>query len=188
MSEKQAPNHVSYGEPVVIGKVAPQQSDTSRSGGCAPLFLVLALVGILAFLAMSPEGSLPPPPPKSPVITPTLPSSPIGIVRTPGPTATLATRRFPSDGATFNCQPGIAIGKTADVVHAAVRVRRSPGYVDKIDVLDSIHYMQTGDKVLVKGGPEMKDGLCWWVIEHAGFEGWTADHSREGLLLLVTGQ
>jgi len=35
---------------------------------------------------------------------------------------------------------------------------------------------------------EAKDGLCWWKIEHDGFEGWTADHSREGRILLHAGQ
>ena len=198
MSEEQAPtNHVSYGEPVVIGPAAAAAPEAggSGSGGCAPLIVVLVLIAVLAFLAMSPEGSVPPARTRPPRMTPTLPSSPVRISRTPKPTAveptltpTPATRRFPSEVVTFGCQPGIEVGKTVDVVHAAVRMRWSPGYVDKDDTLDSIHYMQTGDKVMIRGGPEIKDGLCWWVVEHQGYRGWTADHSREGRLLLAVGQ
>ena len=197
--EQAAPtNQVSFGEPVVLGRATASQADSGGSGGgggCAPLIVVLVLVAVLAFLAMSPEGSKPPVRTQRPQKTATVPSSPIKVLGTPEPTPfeptptpTLATRRFPSDVVTFDCQPGIEVGKTVDVVHAAVRMRWTPGYVDKDDTRDSIHYMETGDKVLIRGGPEMKDGLCWWVVEHGGYRGWTADHSREGRLLLAVDQ
>jgi hypothetical protein len=59
--------------------------------------------------------------------------------------------------------------------------------VGKNDATDSKKYMTTGDRVSVMGGPEMKDGLCWWHVEHKGVQGWTADHSREGRQLLSAG-
>jgi hypothetical protein len=85
------------------------------------------------------------------------------------------------------CQPGIAIGKTINVVYPRVRMRYSPGYVDKNDLVDTTHYLQTGDQVAVLNGPEINDNLCWWYIQHQQWKGWTADHSHQGRLLLAAG-
>jgi hypothetical protein len=85
------------------------------------------------------------------------------------------------------CQPGIQVGKTINVVYPQVRMRYSPGYVSKNDVVDTKHYLQMGDQVTVMSGPEINDELCWWYIQHQQWEGWTADHSHQGRLLLSAG-
>ena len=112
------------------------------------------------------------------------------------PAATLAPGESPlptvtpfalSTPASPLCQTGIEIGKTINVVYPQVRMRHSPGYVDKNDAVDSKHYLQTGDQVTVMNGPEIKDDLCWWYIQHQQWQGWTADHSHQGRLLLSAG-
>ncbi len=82
------------------------------------------------------------------------------------------------------CHQALVVGGKARVMEPAVRVRRSAGYVAKDDAADTLHYLQKGDVVLIQGGAEMKDGLCWWQVKHQGKQGWTADHSRSGTLLL----
>ena len=169
MSEEAPKKPINYGDAVVIQE--PKKAEEKKRTGCAPGFIILLLVIGLILISLGPGGSSPSPPASFPTAT-----------LAPGqPTPTTA----PASAATvFECQPGIAVGKTVNVVYDQVRMRRSAGYVNKNDATDSIHYMRTGDKVQIKGGPERKDGLCWWLIEHAGHEGWTADHSREGKLLL----
>ena len=145
----------------------------SENDGCAVEFIVFLLV-ILFFVIVLTSSK------EETRITSQ--SSP-----TASPVRSTATA-VPGPGTpSFDCQPGIAAGKTINVVHDSVRMRHSPGYVEKDDTKDSKHYMKTGDKVVIKDGPQIKDGLCWWLVEHNGYQGWTADHSREGRLLLSTG-
>jgi hypothetical protein len=107
---------------------------------------------------------------------------------TPLPTATFPPGVTPPPATVgpipSSCQPGIELGKMVRVVHRAVRMRHSPGYVLKDDYTDSKRYMERGDMVIIRGGPQMMDGLCWWLIEYEGVQGWTADHNQEGRLLL----
>ncbi len=112
------------------------------------------------------------------------------------PAATLAPGESPlptvtpfalSTPASPLCQPGIEIGKTINVVYPKVRMRYSSGYVSKNDVTDTKHYLQTGDRVTVVNGPEINDELCWWYVQHQNWQGWTADHSHTGRLLLSAG-
>ena len=145
----------------------------SENDGCAVEFIVFLLVTL--FFAI--------------VLTSSKEETPITSqsISTASPVPRTATA-VPGPGTpSFACQPGIAVGKTINVVYNSVRMRHSPGYVTKDDAKDSKHYMETGDKVVIKGGPQIKDGLCWWLVEHDGHQGWTADHSREGRLLLSTG-
>lgn len=173
-------------QPITNGEPppAPPEKKQSRLSGCyAPLFFVVIIVVALVILSSSRGSSSPSPPPQL-TPTPTTPSNPtapsaLGLA---APTAVPARSLSSSS---FNCQPGIAVGGMAKVMHKSVRMRRSPGYIEKNDSIDSIHYMTTGDVVSVRGGPQQQDGLCWWLIEHAGYQGWTADHSQEGILLLA---
>lgn len=145
----------------------------SENDGCAVEFIVFLLV-ILFFVIVLTSSTK-----ETRITSQSSPSaSPVRSTATavPGPGT-------PS----FACQPGIAAGKTINVVHASVRMRHSPGYIEKDDTKDSKHYMKNGDKVVIKGGPQIKDGLCWWLVEHNGYQGWTADHSREGRRLLSAG-
>jgi hypothetical protein len=149
-----------------------------RRDGCAVGIIILILLIVFLLLALSPDQSSSPPTPTSTASTPT---------QTPGPSPTPEPlERTPA--ASYPCQEEIEVGKTVNVVYTGVRVRKSAGYVTKNDAQDTIHYLKTGDKVKVNEGPTKKDGLCWWKIEHEGFEGWTADHSRTGRLLLKASQ
>jgi hypothetical protein len=144
-----------------------------RRDGCAVGVIILILFIAFLLLALSPDQpSSPPAPTSSPTPTPE------PLEGTPASTTT----------ASGSCQKGIAVDKSVDVVYTGVRVRQSAGYVNKNDAQDTIHYLKTGDKAKVKAGPKKKDGLCWWKLEHDGVEGWTADHSRTGRLLLKAGQ
>jgi hypothetical protein len=142
-------------------------NEAKQDTSFAPWFLILALVIVLLALIFSPDR------PSAPGTSPLLfgMSTPVPRPGTPS----------------FACQPGIAAGKTANVVYSAVRMRHSAGYVDKNDATDTKRYLKSGDQVVVRGGPEIRDGLCWWLVEHKGIQGWTADHSREGRLLLSAG-
>jgi hypothetical protein len=172
MSEEQQPQPIREGDPVVITRPQPKADGRQRIG-CAPGCVIIILVVIFILITFSPQNCSGP----APVVTP-LP--PVGASP-----PVLGTQPIPDPP--IGCQPGIAVGTTANVIYPQVRMRWSPGYVGKNDATDSKKYMMTGDKVRVIGGPEMKDGLCWWLIEFKGEQGWTADHSREGRQLLSAG-
>jgi hypothetical protein len=172
MSDDPEKKPISYGEPVILQEPRQQQS-TSRGSWAAPFLLILGMIGAIVVLAIAPGGTQAPPT--------TIPTYAPGI---PTPTTSL-----PESGASgaAGCQPGIQVGQPARVVYASVRMRRTPGYVGKNDAADSVHYLKQGDVVNIAGGPEGKDGLCWWYADYEGIRGWTADHSSEGTLLLVAG-
>ena len=160
-----------------------QSFAASFSKGCAVEFIVLILIiGFLALVLSRDKGQTNPggPPPPAPTANSGSGTSPLP----PSSGTSIPPPGTPS----FNCWPGIEVGKTVNIMHRAVRMRHSPGYVEKDDRTDTKHYMETGDRVVIKSGPQMKDGLCWWLVEHDGLQGWTADHSREGRLLLSAGQ
>jgi len=142
----------------------------SESGCAVQFVLLLLLAGLLAIL-FSPAGTGVEPIPTSPVQPPPAIQGAI-----------------PPGTAIVPCQPQIGVGRPAYVIYPSVHMRRSPGYVDKIDAQDAVHFLELDDKINVKGGPEMRDGLCWWYVEHQGHQGWTADHSRDGRQLLAAGQ
>ena len=144
-----------------------------KRDGCAiGVIILILLIAFLILALSSDQPSSPPPQTSSPTPTPEpLEGTSAGTSTTSG-----------------SCQQGIAVGKSVNVVYTGVRVRKSAGYVNKNDTQDTIHYLRTGDKATVKDGPTEKDGLCWWKIEHEGVEGWTADYSQEGELLLKAGQ
>jgi hypothetical protein len=110
------------------------------------------------------------------------PGATLASGESPLPTVTTAVLSTPVPSL---CQPGIEIGETINVVYPHVRMRYSPGYVNKNDLVDTKHYLQTGDQVTVLNGPEINDNLCWWFVEHQQWQGWTADHSQQGRLLLA---
>lgn len=82
------------------------------------------------------------------------------------------------------CQQDLFVGQRAQVVEPFVRMRYSAGYVSKDDATDTVYYLKKGDVVIIRAGAELKDGLCWWHVEYQGRQGWTADHSQSGDLLL----
>ncbi len=135
---------------------------------------IIAIIGTIVILALAPGQSEAPP---STIVT-----------YAPGiPTPTTSLPVSGASSGSIPCQPGIEVGKTAVVVYDAVRMRQSPGYVGKNDAVDTVRYLEKGDTVNVNGGPEQKDGLCWWLVVQAGVQGWSADHSSDGTLLLSAG-
>ena len=149
----------------------------SDTDGCAAQFIILILLVALVGLILSPDE-------RETAATASLATSgtlqPLSTAAAPAAFNVAFTPGTPS----FDCEPGIRVGGTVNVTYRAVRMRRSPGYVNKDDATDSLHYMEAGDAVVVKGGPQIVDGLCWWLVAHQGFQGWMADHSQEGRLLL----
>jgi hypothetical protein len=143
--------------------------------GCAPLVLVLILGALFILVAKSPVSA-----PGSPTAAPgrileTAPVPPRGI-------------NDSGDGSApaGYCQSDIAAGVPVKAITDGVRVRESPGYVDKPES-DTLVFMANGDVAIVNGGPRSADGLCWWVVQVAGYQGWVADHAPDGDLLLVPG-
>jgi hypothetical protein len=151
--------------------------------GCLNELTILIVLCILVYLILSlgQDSSQEDTPPYSPLLVPTA----AAFSGTPSPPAEtpLPTAGTPPP----NCQPGIEVGKIANVVYHAVRMRHSSGHIEKNDATDTKHYLKGGNQVLVVGGPEIKDGLCWWLVTHQEQQGWTADHSQQGRLLLAAG-
>lgn len=85
----------------------------------------------------------------------------------------------------YACQSDIAIGKKLDVLQPGVRMRYSPGYVNKNDDIDTIIILQPGNVLMTIDGPVIADGLCWWKVQYADLQGWAADHSPTGVQLLA---
>jgi hypothetical protein len=70
---------------------------------------------------------------------------------------------------------------------AEVNLRKSPGYITKSED-DSILHIPCGESVTVIRGPSHTDGLDWWYISWNGYEGWMADHTGTGTIILIFGQ
>jgi hypothetical protein len=66
-----------------------------------------------------------------------------------------------------------------------VNLRRSPGYQSKDDSLDVIVEIPTGETVRLLDGPQLVEGLNWWYVEWNGHEGWIAEKTGKGKLILV---
>ncbi|MEA3338042.1 MAG: hypothetical protein U9R25_19300 [Chloroflexota bacterium] len=97
----------------------------------------------------------------------------------PHPTALPAsdTQAAVSEGR-FNIGDGIMNASGSNV-----NLRRSPGYQKKPagDVLISV---PPGSMGWILEGPSDADGLSWWRLDILGTEGWMAERSSSGLLLL----
>jgi len=184
MSEEQPKEPINYGDQVVLQK--PKKPEDPPRSYSEPGLIIIILVIIFLLMFRSPAQPSSPPTATSPASTPTQTPSP---TVTPEPLEGTATTSTPtSASSSHGCQEGIEVGKSVNVAYTGVRVRKSAGYVTKNDAQDTIHYLKAGNRAEVKAGPTEEDGLCWWKIEHDGFEGWTADHSSEGLLLLQASQ
>ncbi len=88
-----------------------------------------------------------------------------------------------STDVSLECVADIEIGEKVTVNANAARVRQLPGYLGKTNA-DTLHFMVTGEQAVVKDGPRTQDGLCWWFVEHKEWQGWIADHSSKGTILL----
>jgi hypothetical protein len=142
------------GDTVIISK-PPKKAEKKDNSGCQALFLIaLGMLAVLYFLSKSTSS------------TDTF--TPLAL----------------STGESLECAPDIAIGKRVSIANvSAVRMRSSPGYVGKADA-DTLRFMARGEQAVVKDGPQKRDGLCWWFVEYQGLQGWAADHSSGGTVLL----
>ena len=64
-----------------------------------------------------------------------------------------------------------------------VNIRRSPGFQNK-PADDVIVAVPAGSQGAVLEGPQPGDGLLWWKVRFGDQEGWMAEQSSRGLLLL----
>jgi hypothetical protein len=65
----------------------------------------------------------------------------------------------------------------------AVRLRKTPGFQNK-PADDVISTVAAGAQGEVIDGPQAADGLQWWLVRFGGKEGWMAERSSQGILLL----
>lgn len=89
-------------------------------------------------------------------------------------------------------QPSAAEGFSAgrQVVNAnsgPVNLRRTPGYQNKPpdDVITAVPSGASGTLI---AGPQEVDGLTWWQVRFGEDEGWMAERSKSGVLLLDIAQ
>ena len=64
-----------------------------------------------------------------------------------------------------------------------VRLRKTPGFQNK-PADDVISTVPAGAQGEVIDGPQAADGLQWWLVRFDGQEGWMAERSSQGILLL----
>lgn len=79
---------------------------------------------------------------------------------------------------------GLAIGdQVSNASSSGVRLRRTPGFQNKPggDILATIAPGALGQVI---GGPQEVDGLRWWLVRFATQEGWMAERTSQGILLL----
>jgi hypothetical protein len=178
---------VPYGEPVILAK--PAEPTAKSGGGCAaPAVVVFALIVILILLGVfSRSSSAPPSPGIGSGVNPTSTAAGVALYSPgiPTPTTPPVFEVHQSGGV---CHPGIRSGGYAVVMVTSLRMRESPGYSGKDDSADTVRYLDVGTRVNIRGGPETIDGLCWWQVEFQGQLGWSANHNREGELLLAPTQ
>ncbi len=83
--------------------------------------------------------------------------------------------------------PHFALGALATVGPIPVRVRSTPGYVDKPDN-DVLGEFRQRTTLVIQGGPEQGDALTWWRAGGIGtggeLIGWVAQSTPGGVLLV----
>lgn len=148
------PDYIESGDTVIISKPS-KKAEPKGGSGCQALFLIaLGMFAVVFALSKASSGT--------------------------NDFSSFAV----SEDVSFECAPDIAIGKRVSIANVnAVRLRRSPGYAGKADA-DIMRFMAQGEQAVVKDGPQKRDGLCWWLVEYQGLQGWVANHSSGGTVLL----
>lgn len=90
----------------------------------------------------------------------------------------LASAPRPPDG--IRLAPGTAV---QNVNTGPVNLRRSPGFQNK-PANDVIVAVPAGQLGVVLAGPQESDGLLWWQVRFGSNDGWMAERSSRGVLLL----
>lgn len=149
----------------------PQGRPRSYTGFWAALtFTTLLLCSALVLLMLSTGGQLPQ----------------IGNGPSWTPPAPAAGNAPSSAGAGMERSPSRPFLPGDTVQNASggrVNLRQSPGFQNK-PAGDVILVVQPGDSGTVLEGPVQADGLNWWRIRFVGGEGWMAERSNSGKVLL----
>lgn len=66
-----------------------------------------------------------------------------------------------------------------------VSLRRSPGYLGKNDQQDVLVEIPRGEIVRLLNGPQTADGLNWWYVGWNGYEGWIAEKTASGKIIMI---
>lgn len=66
-----------------------------------------------------------------------------------------------------------------------VALRRSPGYKTKNDDYDILAEIPAGQNVVILDGPEIVDELSWWFVSWRGHQGWVAEKTGSGKIILI---
>jgi len=65
-----------------------------------------------------------------------------------------------------------------------VNLRKSPGYVSKNDAIDVVVKIPGGALLEILDGPSSADNLEWWRVSWNGYEGWIAEKTGSGRMIL----
>jgi len=65
-----------------------------------------------------------------------------------------------------------------------VNLRKSPGYVSKDDAVDVVTKIPAGAYLEILEGPRPADNLQWWRVSWNGYEGWIAEKTGSGRIIL----
>ena len=128
--------------------------------------------------ATQPGPSWTPPPPTS------IPSSTSSPTPTPPPTATTANSSPTAQTTPTSAPSSFQVGDVVrNVNKGVVNLRQTPGYLNKPSS-DRIGLVSSGEQLLVIGGPEQKDKLIWWQVQWKDKNGWMAERTASGVLIL----
>lgn len=146
----------------------PQRpGDSPRAGLWAAVTFFLLTVACLAAVAVVMSGGR-------------LPDLSDAGSWTPGPDLPTAAASLPGSPSTAS----FVLGEPVRNANAGpVNLRRSAGFRSKPadDVLAVASAGQVGE---IAGGPQEADGLTWWLVRFNGQEGWMAERSSQGVILL----
>ena len=81
-------------------------------------------------------------------------------------------------------QPFLPGDSARNVSGGSVNLRRTPGYLNKPPG-DVITVIEADAVVTVQRGPQLEDGLRWWHVRAGDAEGWMAERSSQGLVLMA---
>jgi WD40 repeat protein len=69
-----------------------------------------------------------------------------------------------------------------------VNLRKSAGYINKDDKKDVVREIPCGENVELLGENEYVDDFTWWKVNWNGYDGWIADHTEKGKIILIFNQ
>jgi hypothetical protein len=105
------------------------------------------------------------------------------------PTATeslvmLTNTPFPTLTAAPTVTENLRQAQISGLVYYAA-LRRSPGYRNKNDDHDILVEIPAGENVIILDGPQVADDLSWWLVSWRGHQGWVAEKTGSGKIILI---